>query len=100
MTDNTRPASWTDAGYAPLDGSDRCRHNMLTAYCWKCDDSPKWGDASDRPPMPEMAAYTPEPLARDTLEADPDTGAWLGLVLLALAFAVGVALGWLLGGVR
>lgn len=91
-SDNLRPASWTDAGYSP-NPSDyssfpiRCEaHGVIYAACREC--------------APEMAAHDPctedpEPWLRD----DGDASAWVGALLLLAVFALGVAAGWLLGGV-
>ena len=63
--------TWTSA--APL----RCgRHGLLYAVCRECF-----------PTAVEMACTSGE-------DDDRRSGAWLGLVLLAVVFALGLAVGW------
>jgi hypothetical protein len=85
-SDNLDTSHFTDAGNVPA--TDRCRHNMLTVYCRKCSDT------YPIPDQAEMACTAGE----DRRESRRRSGLLAAALILALA--VGVALGWIAGGVR
>lgn len=100
-SDNTRPASWSDAGYSP--NSAYCGpHGLLLATCRLCEL-----DAMPRvavPPPREMACCTEaEPswtLARDDCRRAKRRRSRLIAAGCLLGCAViGAAIGWALGGV-